>query len=681
MAGYYSSRKSKEHFTAVKDAIEDAAYTRECSFNSRTYRPADFQPPFCRKDIALISVQNQLDTKDADKIWETTHNMFRNTADRDEQMTGMFDMLMVRFNRFVSEDEFLEACKHLCKPVCPFLQVDHPTARPRTLEAKRSDASDGSDGLGFLLAACEEASEEPESPSKPETEQPKEKKPKVDPDPVPPNISSNLIAIAAILLFQHVPIQKCVEAQALKRSPDCPKMIKNLAGAPVFNAIWERSEAWAAKAQEFTDDYNKAKESCDRLKTMGKSAREMSAMLLSCGQELASKITLGKKFLFEFDVAVFISSVHEVGDLLSKYESCHMDPEQRNMLLDMKSLSQEIFSDWVSTHGAVIVSALRHFSPDWSGIVDTEAFRTKAHEGMQELEGLKALSEAVCKQLDGPKAEDQRLVFLKDEPCQSHFRWWAAWLHCALNLRAAHLRSVDKLHEVKIVSDLQQVFARYNAMNGHKSIEWAFQRDGVIPSSRDPLWRRKPLVSKDDAKWLHDFLENNNQTRQKKVEHRRNPSYTDFFLQVGNDRVGADKRQFCSVTEQFSPTPIHSKTAWIEILSDRTCKPEVFDDIRKCMLPLSIKLSDDVSKHEAWTYIDADPQLPQQRKTAMTVAMNMSNLVRQVHHAVISWIGVENRIPTKITDTFLKAYTGMIRAGKNCRATNELQGGFVFKSF
>ncbi len=214
--------------------------------------------------------------------------------------------------------------------------------------------------------------------------------------------------------------------------------------------------------------------------------------------ELAAKISLGKKSLFEFDVAVFISSVHEVGDLLSKYESCHMDPEQRNMLLDMKSLSQEIFSDWVSTHGAVIVSALRHFSPDWSGIVDTEAFRTKAREGMQELEGLKALSEAVCKQLDGPKAEDQRLVFLKDEPCQSHFRWWAAWLHCALNLRAAHLRSVDKLHEVKIVSDLQQVFARYNALNGHKSIEWAFQRDGVTPSSRDPLWRRKPLVSKDD---------------------------------------------------------------------------------------------------------------------------------------------------------------------------------------
>ncbi len=193
----------------------------------KTWRPSYFQPGFCATDICLIYSANLLESGEAKQIWPYVLRMFRSVHNRAQRMTEMFETLCSRFSRLQTIPFFESSVRELCLPGGDFLKENK-----RELTIQNSDASDKSDGFSCLITNAEEEATPIKKPQKVEPATPDT----IDQerDPIPANMSNNLTSIGSVIYFRDVSISQCKQAQELKQSPDCPKMLSNLAGCQFF---------------------------------------------------------------------------------------------------------------------------------------------------------------------------------------------------------------------------------------------------------------------------------------------------------------------------------------------------------------------------------------------------------------------------------------------------------------
>ena len=664
MAMYYTERKSVAHYRQVKVALESPAFTRTYNWANTAHSPLAYVPAFVFIDITLMEVQDMLVAEKSDAIWSTLERQLSTQPDYDTTLTNVLDKLFSKFAKLPSQEAFDNAIHAMCLPVRDFHKpVDgarRAKGRPRAVARESSDTSD--DGLSAMLAAAAEMSES-QSPAKAKAahnapQGPPGKK-------LPQNIHDNLSAIGSIMFYENCTLESITKAQQLKKSPDCPVMIKAISGAPWFMSRYADSVAYTTAVERVKADYVKN----HRHITLVKQVHDAFSKVVTVvhpdrpGESLIS----ANKVINMIEVEPLVAALRALRQFHETCEKLHMEEDNQEELTNVLAMEPVILRQLLDAHATALLSAHRQHSTDWSGI-SADKYDTYMSSGGS-LEG-------VMLTLD--KLVDALVTFpsVEADPAQTRLiKEYAGWASSTLEQRTLHLRNTSKLDT--IVKEGQAAYSRGMTYASLPSAKWAFlQNKTAAGSAKDadtlPAWAKRPLVQQKDYEWLMSFLESGNKLRQSKIVHRRPAAYLSYYESIGNNLVSATGAAFLDFARPFRPEPEHSKYAWVLLLSDKSRTSEIEETMRVKLMTLGSKGVTAEKEHEAVTMVEQDPSMMSEKKTAMMIGLNVSATQRQVANALLAFVSQENRDKSSLSAHFVKQYQLLKAMNKRLKAMRDL---------
>ena len=557
-----------------------------------------------------MRVQSFFRNGKTDEIWPLIRRTIIQLKQFDncsEAWASIMDGMALAVGSSSTKSALIQSIRVFCMPVMRTFD-SQVQKKPRDLKKSDSTGSTGSaDSLD--LAALDCLTLVPKSDKKNSSD--------IASD-VPSEMLAQLEIIRDHTFYRQSSLAKLKVADKFFSDPQSSQMVRTVFGAPMYAQIRTEMKVWLNEADEAEKLWNKA-----------------SNHIMSCarsGQVLEDYIGTAKSDIGDPDGRQFaVLKQRFVGDsFISLGATLHT-------LLDMERnlLDDDDHRDIVKQRSK-LVDGIKNVQEAASRHIINTSERAKVTDRTEQ----RTIDAAIVVLKDAKEDLENLLApFLKmkqvtdDKEAFKQFKALQVWIRCYLSLRCLHLEHL---------TDFSKCFGACE--RNWKEMQAIEAGDGkwLQPGSKAKnlaSWLIQPFMREEHFTSLSAIVQTQRNERTSAQSGKTKVTYAEF---VGACSCTVIKKDYNGIVPEFpsdfAPTP-KDTVEWVKLLQDTsdTRKP----DIRNVVGPVA-SLRTEPEKHAAWFQLDMCADHAERRRSAMTVALRLSDTLRSASTCLHCWFARDN---------------------------------------